>query len=499
MSNLSELLPTGGGQNVVDFVANGTLPNGAAVGLKSDGTIEAIAQTNNVETLGTAASSGSTNKQRIVASFDPSENLFLVAYSDYNNNYGYLITASVSGSTLTFNSTPYAYYSGTIDTNVGLAYVPTDQRTCLVYENVNGRGRAGMVSINSSGVPFLNGSYQMPEYIYAIRYDVCYDATSGNLFFAYTEGSGDLIGVVGSISGNVISYGTEVIKANTRVSRYVRCVATTGSQIAVVYDKGTAPSGSGTTYATIATISGTSFTWGTSDVLIMPGGTDSWDFVYDTTASKLVFLGTDAGNSYYPSYRVGTISGTGTGASVSWSTTTVVESGTRYQERIGYIPASNSYAVWYKTASNTYQVLGATLSGTTLTFPLAAKVMVNFPTNTFHVGIAVDTTQINVAAFAVNLAGAGNSSRLMYGASFSPAYTSTNVSSFIGITAEAISNAATGPVNVYGGINTAQTGLTIASDYYVQEGGTLSTASASPAIKVGQAVSATTINMKDLT
>ena len=76
-------------------------------------------------------------------------------------------------------------------------------------------------------------------------------------------------------------------------------------------------------------------------------------------------------------------------------------------------------------------------------------------------------------------------------------YSDTNSADFIGITAEAISDTATGAVNVYGGINEAQTGLTIGSDYYVQADGSLSTTAS--AVKVGQAISATTINMMDLT
>ena len=42
MSKLSELLPTGGGQNAVDFVASGTLSSGQTVALKADGTVEAV-------------------------------------------------------------------------------------------------------------------------------------------------------------------------------------------------------------------------------------------------------------------------------------------------------------------------------------------------------------------------------------------------------------------------------------------------------------------------
>ena len=487
MSNLSELLPAGAGAKSAEFVASGTLSNGVAVGLKSDGEIEVIAETNNVETLGSAASSGSGNKQYVVACFDPSQNRFLIAYSDYgSNNYGKLVTASVSGSTLTFG-TEYVYYSGAINSWVGLAYVPPSQKSVLAYKNVNEKGRAGLVSISSSGNPTLNGSYQFANYVYAVRYDVCYDASSGNVFFAYTDGSADLAGVVGSISGNTITYGSEVVKANSRTTAYARCAATTGGQVVTIYDR------SGTTYTTLGNISGTAFTWATSDVSTTAVDTDSWDFCYDTTANKVVYFAADAGNSYYPSYRVGTISGTGTGASVSWSTATVVESGSRFYERIGYIPASNTYAVWYRTASNTYQVLGATLSGTTLTFPLAAKVMANFPTNTWHVAIAANTTQssANAAAFAIDLSGAGNSVRRMYGASFTPGYTSTNVSSFIGITDQAIANTSTGAVIVQGGVSDKVSGLTTGSDYYVQANGTLSTSTSS--VPAGRALSATSI------
>ena len=37
MSNLSELLPSGGGQNVVEFTADGAISSGAAVALTSAG------------------------------------------------------------------------------------------------------------------------------------------------------------------------------------------------------------------------------------------------------------------------------------------------------------------------------------------------------------------------------------------------------------------------------------------------------------------------------
>ena len=69
----------------------------------------------------------------------------------------------------------------------------------------------------------------------------------------------------------------------------------------------------------------------------------------------------------------------------------------------------------------------------------------------------------------------------------------------IGISSAAISDNASGTINTWGSISEDHSGLTIDSDYYAQEGGTLSTSSTSPAQLMGKAINATTINMKDYT
>ena len=42
MSNLTDLLPAGGGGKNVNFVASGTLPSGQTVALKTNGQVEAV-------------------------------------------------------------------------------------------------------------------------------------------------------------------------------------------------------------------------------------------------------------------------------------------------------------------------------------------------------------------------------------------------------------------------------------------------------------------------
>ena len=51
MSNLSELLPSGGGQNVVEFTADGAISSGAAVALTSAGKAKAIGSAANPATV----------------------------------------------------------------------------------------------------------------------------------------------------------------------------------------------------------------------------------------------------------------------------------------------------------------------------------------------------------------------------------------------------------------------------------------------------------------
>ena len=75
---------------------------------------------------------------------------------------------------------------------------------------------------------------------------------------------------------------------------------------------------------------------------------------------------------------------------------------------------------------------------------------------------------------------------------------SNNLDGFIGITTAAISNTATGPVSVYGGLNTTFSGNVIGSVLYVGTNG-LTFTSTAPNKKVGKFVSATTVNLVDPT
>ena len=89
----------------------------------------------------------------------------------------------------------------------------------------------------------------------------------------------------------------------------------------------------------------------------------------------------------------------------------------------------------------------------------------------------------------------GNDSNKGKAVVFSSNSNTTNLTAenYIGIAAAGISSGATGKVNILGGVNSGQTGLTTAKTYYVQNNGTLATSAGSPSVVAGTSISDTKV------
>jgi hypothetical protein len=102
----------------------------------------------------------------------------------------------------------------------------------------------------------------------------------------------------------------------------------------------------------------------------------------------------------------------------------------------------------------------------------------------------------NGATFFVNWARTGSPNTGVYAPvsiGFNTNLTSTN---FVGFSQGTYANGATATVNVVGGVNTGQSGLTAGLQYYLVGNGTLATTASSPAVYTGVATSATKILVK---
>ena len=482
MSNLSELLPTGGGQNAVDFVASGTLSSGQAVVLKADGTVEAVV--GSAESVGSNQTWADTATQYPCCVYNSNTDRVIIAYKNPNNSsYGTAVVGSISGSTITFG-TPVVFASDTIN-YTAIETEPSSNHVVISYQFSGppyyaSYGYAIVGAVSGTSISFGSAAFFEPYVTQWVA--MGYDSTNNKYIIAY-RGNGSSNGygsaVVGTRSGTSISFGTVVYFQSSQCRFFaVSHDVASGKNLICFEDETNSSDGK----AVVGTVSGTSISFG-STVTFETEASYRRTLKYSSASSKhlLVYVAVIGGVAS----TIGTIA-TVSGTSVSFSTKTTVVSVAAGYVWLTYISNNDNFVLLHNNGTTVNVKTIAISTGNVVSGSATLIANENALDNVITYNSSDNSTIISYAVSGSNAARA---------VVYAPA--STNAPDFIGITAEAISDTATGAVNVYGGINEAQTGLTIGSDYYVQSDGSLSTTASS--VKAGQAISATTINMMDLT
>jgi hypothetical protein len=483
MSNLSDLLPTGGGQNAVDFVASGTLSSGQTVVLNSDGTVSVVGIS--AQSVGTPAVFNTGSVNYTSTTFDAAAGKVVIAYRDQgNSSYGTAVVGTVSGTTITFGtevvfeSAGTSYISSTFDSASG--------KIVIAYADDGNVDRGTAIVGTVSGTSISFGSPVVFESGTTTDISSTFDSVAGKVVIAYTAVSSSAYGatVVGTVSGTSISFGSVVFFAYAGSTWISATFNSASGKVVIAYRDGD-NTNDGT--AIVGTVSGTSISFGTE--VVFESSAASYISITSDSSSNKVFIAyakNDAGFDDSGTVVVGTVSGT----TISFGSPVVFNSPKTAAISCTFDSVGGKVVIAYKEDAVTDYgtVIVGTVSGTTISF---GSSVVFESAITLAISTAFDTAAGKVVIAYRDL---GNSS---YGTSvvFSPP--ASNNTSFIGITAEAIADTATGSVNVFGGINEAQSGLTIGSDYYVQADGSIATTVSD--VKIGQAISATTINIRDLT
>ena len=491
MSNLSELLPAGAGAKSAKFVASGTLASGQTVGLKTDGTVEAISLTAVSDAMGTASEFSAGNYiSAIGMCYDLGNDRVIISYrNEQNSSYGTIVAGTVSGQSISFG-TPYVFNStGTYDTqvvydivaakilcvfgqnaavlygvaltlssgswtqgstaskgasgNVGYvkaAYDVNAQKTLAVFKETYIGLKGAIVSLSGATVTIGNltavSGFNQNSEPQAITYDDS-TGTPACVIVADTDSGGNQVKVfAGYIYGlSTPTFGSPTQVATSSVSRQF--------EMAIAYDSVQKKSviiyrhedgGVSDTYAVVATIaySSLAMTLGT------PVAASNLKFtypaaIYDTYAKRTVLCFNVNQSPQGGATRTITISGT----TPTWSTTDV----------------------YYDSGGNSALYNAVTYDP--------------------------DTLKVIPGWASLNVGQRG------FAAVYQVGWSTTNYTSFVGITDEIISSGASGSVIVQGGVNSKVTSLTIASDYYVQTNGTISTASST--VPAGRALSTSSI------
>ena len=462
-----------------NFVASGTIANGQTLILKTDGTVTGVATAGAGTTFSPSATnySGTNVSENNIATYDTAKDRVVIFYKDQTGTNGFAVVGTVSGTTITFGtpvsaiSSRPAYHDACYDVNSGkIVYVFRDSA-----DGDKGKALIGTVDASNNSISFgsavqFDNSTSWPE--------VAYDANAQKVVIAWSAGTGYTgKAIVGTVTGTSITFGSIVTFDSGRA--YGKDVVYhEAAQKVVIFYKDNSDSNKGK--GIVGTVSGTSISFG-SEAVFDSGDIDTtWvESVYDPVNEKVVVIY----NSSNGKANVGTVSGT----SITFGTPQIFSSGSTAQLAISYdVNAAKTIIIYNR--NNDGKARESTISGTTITFGdevTWTSVAEEYP------GATYNTTQGATVIGFKNPSNSGKCDAVVYKAE--QITTNLTAENYIGIAAEAIANAATGKVNILGGVNSGQTGLTTAKTYYVQPGGTLATSVGNPSVVAGTSISTTKI------
>ena len=346
-----------GGGGTADFVASGAISTGEIVSINSDGTVSVAYATglgNNVnytsgdiDGSGRIASVYDTNSNKVViiyndtsnnnyltasvgtvsgtsisfgtkvqidteranymaATFDSNSNKVIIAIQKVSNSQGAIYGCTVSGTSITKNSTDI-FYSGQPQ-YVGATFDSLNNKVVVTFRddgNTPKVGKAVVCTVNASsisvGTPVAFSSNSV-EYTQAI-----FDTNSNKVVIAWTDqnGSDRGVAVVGTVSGTSISFGSFV--EYDSASAYWNRLAfdSTNNKIIIVWRDNSLNQNR----AIVATVSGTSISYGTAAQAFVPY-TSEFNVTYDANAQKVVAVYSDGNNTSNATVTTGTVDGT---------------------------------------------------------------------------------------------------------------------------------------------------------------------------------------------
>ena len=492
MSNLSDLIPAGGGQNNTDFVADGGITSGKPVILTAAGKAAPIVgSSDSAGTPEVYQTNGTTWNQ---ATFDSSNNKVVVSYN-VGGTGALVAVGTISGSTITYG-TPVGI-SGAGNSYGSITYDSNTNRVVIAYRDYSNSdyGTAVVGAVTGTSITF--GTPVVFESASTPYIGTTFDTNNNAVAISYVDGGNFNYGtaVVGTVTGggtNSISFGTPAVFESASTSWTSATFDTSYNRVVVAYaDAGNSSHGT----VNVASISGSVITFGGTATVFEAANTQYISATYDSNLEKVVIAYKDTGNSNYGTAIVGTVDGSYT---ITFGTAAVFAPADTDYSVATFDSGSNQVVIAFRDEDNSSYgtAIVGTVSGTGVsgTISFATEVVFEAAT-TQYIGCAYDS---NADKVAIVYSDNGNSD---YGTGVVFSIGSTNLTStnLLGIASGAILDTATGTINTWGSRNEVQTGLTIGSDYYVQTDGTITTASASPAQLIGTAISATQINIKDYT
>lgn len=315
---------------VVAYSATGSDLGRAAVGTVSGTSIS----------FGTAAQFSGGTIAYPVATYDTNENKVVIAYEDNNNsNYGTAVVGTVSGTSISYG-TPVVFQSSET-TRLAITFDSTNNKVLIGYRN-DGGSNHGTVAIGTvSGTSISFGSAEVFNIGNTVDLGMTFDSSNDKFVISYRDNANSSYGtaIVGTVSGNSMSFGTEVLFSGSNAVQFTSITFDSSNNKVVIAYKDQGNSQYGT--AVVGTVSGTSISFGTP-VVFASSNTVYTDIAFDSSTNQVGIVWRDNGDADALDFVVGTVSGT----SISFGTT-IELAGDVEQSSITYDSGSGQFVVSY--------------------------------------------------------------------------------------------------------------------------------------------------------
>ena len=238
------------------------------------------------------------------------------------------------------------------------------------------------VIVTAPGAPTLSSPVEF-EAAGTYYYWGTFDSSNNKVVFVYQDNGNSDYGtaVVGTVSGDTVSFGTPVVFESASIE-HTRCTFDTSNNKVVIAYKDGGNSNYGT--AIVGTVSGTSISFGTA-VVFRTFGIIDLAITFDSNENKVVICWPDS--SSYGNAIIGTVSGT----SISFGSPVVFESAQSTFIAATFDSSNNKVVLAYKDGGNSDRgtAIVGTVSGTSISFG-SANVFEN--DGTHYIAIAFDSS-----------------------------------------------------------------------------------------------------------
>jgi len=502
-------------------IASGTVTNGKPMIVKSDGTC-AVAGTI-AQNVGSGNQFNTDRGWEYASAYDSHNDRVVILYQDNaNNKYLTAIVGTVSGNSISFG-TAVVVKSDEENEYGNIVFDSTNNKIVVIYRDdiagsstYYGVARVGTVDPSDNSISFgtkvvfNSGS---TNYIAS-----CFDSTNGKVFIMYRNHTGNAMqAIIGTVSGTSISFGSAATFNSGKNSSSNACVHDPDTNKIILFHGDTTQSND-PMYTTVATVSGTSLSYGSNQVTVENGyyPPSSISAVYDTVNQRVVVAYYHQTALYAAALYIN--AGTVSGNTTSFGSSTKLTSGgginySNYagsQPSITYDPSAGKilfiFSVQAESNYSYFNVATVNPSDNSVTFAVAYG-----PGNQ-----PFGTALTSGVSYLSHATGAGNRSCVYdpdneviivpytdasdnnYAKALVFTNSKVNLTSenFIGISASGAASGAGAIIDSAGSIADNLSGLTAGESYYVQTNGTLGLTADSPSVFAGTAVSATKLIVK---